>query len=103
MLYLTYEEFQIQEVIFRMYVILTYDVQQLRVAKVHKVCRKYLKHIQRSVFEGNISEAGLIKLKEELSSLVSPQFDSVIIYCLDSVKYAYKEQLGLVHPLSSII
>lgn len=86
-----------------MYVILTYDVQQLRVAKVQKVCRRYLNHIQRSVFEGNISEASLKKLKEELSSLVSPQFDSVIIYRLDSVKYACKEQMGLVQTLSNII
>ena len=31
-----------------MYVILTYDVRQKRVAKVHKVCKRYLNHIQRS-------------------------------------------------------
>lgn len=32
-----------------MYVILTYDVRQKRVAKVYKVCKRYLNHIQRSV------------------------------------------------------
>ena len=86
-----------------MYVILTYDVHQKRVTKVHKVCKRYLNHIQRSVFEGNISELKLNNLKKELSSLISPQFDSIIIYRLDSVKYACKEQLGLVQPISNII
>ncbi|HIY02888.1 MAG TPA: CRISPR-associated endonuclease Cas2 [Candidatus Blautia faecipullorum] len=86
-----------------MYVILTYDIQQKRVAKVHKVCKKYLAHIQRSVFVGNISEAKLNNLKRELFLLISPQYDSVIIYRLDSVKYAVKEQLGMVQPLSNII
>ena len=86
-----------------MYVILTYDIQQKRDAKVHKVCKKYLAHIQRSVFVGNISEAKLNNLKRELFLLISPQYDSVIIYRLDSVKYAVKEQLGMVQPLSNII
>ena len=86
-----------------MYVILTYDVQQKRVAKVHKVCKRYLNHGQRSVFEGNISEFKLNNLKKELFSLIVPQSDSVIIYRLDSVKYARKEQLGFVWSFSNII
>lgn len=86
-----------------MYVILTYDVQQKRVAKVHKVCKRYLNHSQRSVFEGNISEFKLNSLKKELFSLIVPQSDSVIIYHLDSVKYARKEQLGFVRSFSNII
>ena len=63
-----------------MYVILTYDVHQKRVTKVHKVCKRYLNHIQRSVFEGNISELKLNNLKKELSSLISPQFDSIMSF-----------------------
>ncbi|MGN0514436.1 MAG: CRISPR-associated endonuclease Cas2 [Lachnospiraceae bacterium] len=86
-----------------MYVILTYDVRQKRVAKVYKICKRYLNHIQRSVFEGNISESKLNNLKKELSSLISPQFDSIIIYRLDSVKYAGKEQLGVIQSISNII
>ena len=78
-----------------MYVILTYDVQQKRVAKVHKVCKRYLNHSQRSVFEGNISEFKLNSLKKELFSLIVPQSDSV--------KYARKEQIGFVRSFSNII
>ena len=35
-----------------MYVILTYDVVAKRVSKVMKTCRKYMVHVQKSVFEG---------------------------------------------------
>lgn len=48
-----------------MYVVLTYDVNEKRVQKAMKVCRKYLVHVQKSVFEGNITEAKLKKLKKE--------------------------------------
>ena len=86
-----------------MYVILTYDVQKKRVVKVLKICKKYLNHIQRSVFEGNITGTKLDNLKRELAENILPQFDSVIIYHFDSVKYAKKEQLGLVQSTSNII
>ncbi len=86
-----------------MYVIITYDVQQKRVAKILKICKKYLNHIQKSVFEGNITELKLRNLKNELSEFILPQYDSVIIYHLDSVKYAKKEQLGMVQSTSNII
>ena len=39
-----------------MYVILVYDVDQKRTAKMLKLCRRYLSWIQNSVFEGEISE-----------------------------------------------
>lgn len=44
-----------------MYVILVYDCGEKRVAKMLKLCRKYLNWIQNSVFEGEITE---VKLKE---------------------------------------
>lgn len=53
-----------------MYVILVYDINQKRVGKALKICRKYLTHIQKSVFEGNITESRLKALKEELKLLV---------------------------------
>ena len=49
-----------------MFVIVTYDVNEKRNNKVLKICRKYLVHVQKSVFEGNITEAKLRKLKSEL-------------------------------------
>ena len=39
-----------------MYVIAMYDVGQIRVGKMLKLCRRYLNWIQNSVFEGEITE-----------------------------------------------
>ena len=45
-----------------MYVICVYDVQEKRCAKVMKVLRKYLFHVQKSVFEGEATPSRLIEL-----------------------------------------
>ena len=42
-----------------MYVIVVYDVNAKRNNKVLKTCRRFLTHVQRSVFEGTITEARL--------------------------------------------
>lgn len=86
-----------------MFVILAYDIHQKRVRKALKVCRKYLTHVQKSVFEGVITEAGLKRLKNELVQLVVPEEDSVCIYRMETVKYMVKEQLGIVQEKSHII
>lgn len=44
-----------------MYVVLVYDISQddngqRRWSRVFKICKKYLSHIQNSVFEGEISK-----------------------------------------------
>ncbi len=81
-----------------MFVIVTYDVNVKRNNKVLKICRKYLIHVQKSVFEGNITEAKLRKLKSELKRTTKTDEDSVIIYRLDSLKYSSKEVLGEYSP-----
>lgn len=62
------------------YVILVYDIREERVAKVLKICRKYLNWVQNSVFEGEITLAKLEKLKTELNRAINDREDSVIIY-----------------------
>ena len=86
-----------------MYVILIYDINQKQVGRALKICRKYLMHVQESVFEGNITEARLNALKEELAAIVDTGTDSVIIYRMDSVRYTKKEQIGNVQSLSNIV
>lgn len=78
-----------------MYTILVYDVNEKRVAKALKVCRKYLNWVQNSVFEGEISEAKLKKLKFELSQKLNLEEDSVIIYNFQSRLYSQREILGV--------
>lgn len=82
-----------------MFVILAYDVSASRGSKVMKICRKYLRHIQKSVFEGNISESKLRCLQNELKNVLELDRDRVCIYCLDSVKYAKRVQIGFTEKL----
>ncbi len=77
-----------------MYVILVYDFGENRVAKALKTCRKYLTWVQNSVFEGEITEGNLKKLKKELESKMNKEQDSLIIYTLSKNKYSDKEIIG---------
>ena len=86
-----------------MFEILTYDVKKERVAKVCKICRKYLHHIQKSVFEGMITQKKLYQLQDELKKNIYPMEDSIQIYKIESLKYAAKEQLGTAEPQGNII
>lgn len=78
-----------------MFVILVYDMNVKRVAKALKICRKYLYWVQNSVFEGDISESNLVKLKIELKGLINPEEDSVIIYSFRTTKYSNIEIMGV--------
>jgi len=42
-----------------MYVVVVYDTAAERNPKILRTCRKYLHHVQRSVFEGQLTEARL--------------------------------------------
>lgn len=78
-----------------MFVILTYDIGEKRVAKALKKCRQYLTWVQNSVFEGDITEGNLKKLKMELKKLMKTNEDSVIIYTLANTRYSNREVMGL--------
>ena len=51
----------------KMYVIIVYDVEVERVDKVRKFLRMYLHWRQNSVFEGEISDAQLVKIRTGLT------------------------------------
>ncbi len=68
------------------YVFLFYDIAdefsevgKYRVAKVFKICKKYLKHHQKSIFRGNITPSRQIKLVEELKKVIDKDLDFVTI------------------------
>lgn len=69
-----------------MYVILVYDINledkkgQKVLRNVYKICKKYLVHIQNSVFEGELLESQLLKLKAELKEYIRDDKDSVIVF-----------------------
>lgn len=62
-----------------MYIICTYDVEEKHCTKVMKILRKYLFHIQKSVFEGTLTPKKFNKLKGELKVVVSED-DSILFF-----------------------
>lgn len=62
---------------------------------VFKICKRYLTHIQKSVFEGNLSELNLMKLKKELEIHIRDDKDSLILFKSRSEKWLEKEFIGI--------
>lgn len=77
-----------------MYVILVYDMGENRVAKMLKLCRKYLNWIQNSVFEGKISEVRLKELTLRAEEMMDLDTDSLIIFSSRTQKFLDKQIIG---------
>ena len=78
-----------------MYIILVYDIQVERVAKVCKYLRQHLNWIQNSVFEGQLTKAQMARVKSGLAALTNPEYDSIIIYQLRDARWMNKEVMGV--------
>ena len=63
-----------------MYVIVVYDTAAKRNPGVLRTCRKYLHHIQRSVFEGNLSPAQLKRFQTAIHNQIDNSYDRVLVY-----------------------
>ena len=85
-----------------MYVILVYDINlekkegQKVLRNVFKICKKYLVHIQNSVFEGELLESQMIQLKSEIDKYIRKDEDSVIVFKSRNQKWLEKDFLGKV-------
>ncbi len=82
-----------------MYVLLVYDIVtdddgKKVLPKVFKICKRYLHHIQNSVFEGEISPTNLLALEKELSKFIRTDKDSVIVFQSRQVRWLKKEFWG---------
>ena len=78
-----------------MYIILVYDIEVKRVAKVCKYLRQHLNWIQNSVFEGQLTKAQLTRVKSGLAAITDSEKDSVIIYQLRDARWVNKEVMGV--------
>lgn len=88
-----------------MYIVLVYDVSQeengaRRWSRIFKICKKYLTHIQNSVFEGELSKG---QLQKELKEYIDKELDSVIIFKSRQEKWLDKEFWGRKDDLTSFI
>jgi CRISPR-associated protein Cas2 len=77
-----------------MYIILVYDINEKRVAKMLKLCRQYLNWIQNSVFEGELTPAQLRELKFAASQIMNKEEDSLIIFTSRNEEWLKKEVIG---------
>ena len=83
----------------KMYIILVYDISfdakgKRILPKVFKICKKYLFHIQDSVFEGELTLSQIANLEAELSKVIRKDMDSIIIFKSRNEKWLQKEFLG---------
>ncbi len=83
-----------------MYVVLVYDISKSengskRWSHIFKICKKYLTHIQNSVFEGEIEKSQIAKLQSELKPYIDKSLDSVIIFKSRDKRWLDKEFWGM--------
>lgn len=81
-----------------MYVVLVYDIKTVddhaRVTNwVFKTCKKFLTHVQNSVFEGDLNKAQFIDMKLQLKKYLRSNLDSCIIFKSNNNKWLSKEFL----------
>ncbi|TGG88911.1 CRISPR-associated endonuclease Cas2 [Geotoga petraea] len=76
------------------YIILMYDINEKRVQKVFKICKKYLEHYQKSVFMGEITASNIIKLRKELKKIINKKEDFVAIIKMMNEKSFEIESYG---------
>jgi CRISPR-associated protein Cas2 len=77
-----------------MYVIVVYDIEEIRVAKMLKLCRRYLNWIQNSVFEGELTQVKLKELLQEAKQIMDEDKDSFIIFKSREEKWLDKQVIG---------
>lgn len=76
------------------YAFVFYDINEKRVNKVFKICKKYLVHYQKSVFRGAITPSKLIQLRQELKNIIVGEEDFVCIIKLINGDVFEEDTLG---------
>lgn len=76
------------------YAFVFYDVNEKRVQKVFKICKKYLTHFQKSVFRGEMTPSKFIQLKSDLKMIIDPEEDFICIIKLMNNNVFGEEVLG---------
>ena len=84
------------------YVFVMYDIAdeeseagKNRVARVFKVCKKYLNHHQKSVFKGEITPSRLLKMRKELLDVIDKELDAITIVKLPNASSFEEELIGI--------
>ena len=75
------------------YVIAVYDVQADRTRLFLNYLRRFLVHVQNSVFEGEVTEGELKRMRNGLEDLLEPG-ESTIIYTVSAEDYVDRTVFG---------
>lgn len=75
------------------YVIVVYDMEAERTNKMLKFLRRYLTHVQNSVFEGEVSEGDFEEIRTGVNELLKDG-ESTIIYLISSKKRVDRTVFG---------
>ena len=86
-----------------MHVIVVYDTLAERNSKILRTCRKYLHHVQRSVFEGQLSEAQLRRFRNDVESALDLSYDNVLVYTFPPGSAPRRLEWGAAKPAPSDI
>ncbi len=78
-----------------MQAIIVYDVSVGRVAKICQFLRQHMHWVQNSVFEGELSEADLQKVKNGIKDIIKEKEDSVLIFTIPNSNWLKKERIGI--------
>jgi len=65
-----------------------------RGTRVFKICKKYFKHHQKSIFRGNVTPASLIRFKNEIDKVIDHKLDFISIVKLKNKNVFEEEILG---------
>ncbi|WP_435177741.1 CRISPR-associated endonuclease Cas2 [Actinacidiphila sp. bgisy145] len=81
-----------------MYVVVVYDTLAERNPKILRTCRKYLHHVQRSVFEGHLSDAQLRRFHSAVESVLDLTYDNVLVYTFPPGAVPERLEWGATEP-----
>ncbi|WP_422770009.1 CRISPR-associated endonuclease Cas2 [Plantactinospora sp. WMMC1484] len=77
-----------------MYVIVVYDTAVERNPKILRTCRQHLHHVQRSVFEGELSEAQLRRFRHAVEAVTDSSYDNILVYTLPPGTNPHRQEWG---------
>ncbi|GGM75422.1 CRISPR-associated protein Cas2 [Thermogymnomonas acidicola] len=77
-----------------MFVVLVYDVNASKDARISKICKPYLLHIQNSVFMGDITLGNLRILLDKLKGEIDRESEVLDIFILRSRKTVRRITIG---------
>jgi CRISPR-associated protein Cas2 len=80
------------------YVIVVYDTAVQRNPQILRTCRLYLHHVQRSVFEGELSAAQLKRFRSAVETVIDASYDHVLLYSFPPGTSPQRQEWGVPEP-----